>query len=282
MNDLVPYFDNDGERFEDCGLSNGARYWFARDFMGMLGYESFQSFENAINRAVATCTTLQIPVQENFQQCRREVDGESVSDFKLSRFACYLVAMNGDVRKPAVAQAQAYFAKLAEAAQDYIRAVQDVERVQIRDEIADRERGLSSAAKKAGVTEYHYFQNAGYRGMYNMDLSRLKDMKGLRDPKRSLLDFMGKRELAGNLFRLTETEAKLKTDQAGGQRAAEGVAFDVGRKVRNMMIETDGSRPEFLPLEGDIKDVKKGLKQAHKELRRIDRPKTNKRPKTDE
>jgi DNA-damage-inducible protein D len=273
LSDLVLYFAGDGQLFEDRGVSNGGRYWLATQYMQMLGYESMQAFEQAINRAIGTCTTLGISVIENFEQCESEVSGQRTADYKLSRFACYLISMNGDVRKPQVAQAQAYFATLAEAAQQYIQSVQDVERVQIRDEISDRERSLSGTAKKAGVTEYGYFQNAGYRGMYNVDLNKLKEMKGLRDSSRSLLDFMGKRELAGNLFRITETEARLKSERVSGQRPAENVALNVGKKVRAIMIDNTGTRPELLPLAGDIKNVRKGLKETARELKKLDKPK---------
>jgi DNA-damage-inducible protein D len=234
--------------------------------MAMLGYESMQSFEQPINRAIGTCTTLGIPVLENFEQVSREIDGERISDFKLSRFACYLIAMNGDVRKPQVALAQAYFAKVAEAMRQY-HCSEEVQRLQIRDEISSRERSLASTASRAGVVQYGLFQNAGYRGMYNVDINTLKLMKGLKDKSRSLLDFMGKRELAGNLFRLTETEAKLKGENIHGQKPAENVAYQVGSKVRSVMIENTGTRPELLPLSGDIRHVRKDLKQTAKELR---------------
>jgi DNA-damage-inducible protein D len=272
--DLIPYFENGGEQFEEHAVSNGGRYWYASDFMAMLGYESMGAFQQAINRAIGTCTTLGIPVPENFAQCAREIQGGgSTPDMKLSRFACYLVAMNGDVRKPQVANAQAYFALLAEAAQKYIQSVQDVERVQIRDDISDKERGLASTAKRAGVTEYALFQNAGYRGMYNMDLPALKRFKGLDDSSRTLLDFMDKRELAGNLFRISETDARITSEGIQGQRPAERVAIQVGSKVRQMMVENTGTKPEFLPLAGDIKQVRSALKQTEKELKRLDKPK---------
>jgi len=270
--ELVPYFDGDAEAFESRGFSNGERHWYARDFMAMLGYESMQSFEQAINRAIGTCTTLAIPVVENFEQIARDVDGERITDYKLSRFACYLVAMNGDVRKPQVAQAQTYFAKVAEAMREY-HCAEEVQRLNVRDEISGRERSLASTASRAGVVRYGIFQNAGYRGMYNVDINTLKRMKGLRDTSRSLLDFMGKRELAGNLFRLTETEARMKSENTQGQRPAENVAFQVGRKVRSMMIENTGTRPELLALSDDIQHVRKGLKQTAKELRLRDKKK---------
>jgi DNA-damage-inducible protein D len=272
MTELALYFDSDGALFEQHGFSNGGRHWYARDFMQMLGYESYAGFRNAINRAVGTCTTLGIPVDENFLRFDREVEGRVVSDYKLSRFACYLVAMNGDVRKPHVAAAQAYFAGLAEAARQYIESAQEVERLGIRDEVTDRERSLSGVAKQAGVETYAFFQNSGYRGMYNMDLGRLKEFKGLPDHNRSLLDFMGKRELAGNLFRITETEATIKSQATRGQRAAEVVAYRVGERVRKEMMASDGTRPEDLPLERDIRDVHKELKQTARTLKKLDRP----------
>jgi DNA-damage-inducible protein D len=271
MNEIVP-FEGHGEEFEQRGLTNGGKYWLASHFMEWLGYTSFASFEQAVNKAIGVCTTLSIPVLENFQQ----VTTGGLPDYKLSRFACYLVAMNANVQKPQVAAAQAYFATLAEAARQYIQDANDIERVQIRGEVSEREKSLSAAAKIAGVEQYAFFQNAGYRGMYNMDLAQLKKTKGLKtgsaEFNRSLLDFMDKRELAGNLFRITETEAKLKKDETHGQKPAEDVAHTVGQKVRKIMIDNTGEKPEYIPLAGDIAKVKKGIVQTMKELFRLDKP----------
>ncbi len=269
MNDLARYFDGGAEVFEANGVSNGGRYWLARHFGEALGYASFATFKKAINRAIQTCVTLNLPVHENFRDIRT---ASGALDYRLSRFGCYLVAMNGDVRKPQVAAAQAYFAGLAEAVQKYIQDARDVERVQIRDEVTDGEKSLASTAHQAGVQKYAFFQNAGYRGMYNMNISALKEYKGLAGSRRSLLDFMGKRELAGNLFRITETDAKLKADNVRGQKPAERVATSVGRTVRKIMIDNTGEPPESLPLAGDIKKIQSDLKRTAKAFERRDEP----------
>jgi DNA-damage-inducible protein D len=261
MSQTSMYFSANGEIFEDSGISNGGFFWLATRLSEMLGYASYGTFKRAISRAQQTCTTLDISIADNFAEVKGPT-GKTV-DFKLTRFACYLVSMNADNRKPEVASAQAYFAGLAEAVQKYIQDSSDVERVQIRDELADHTKSLHGTAQRAGVTEFGLFHNAGYRGMYNMNLSQLKARKGFTG-RGTLFDFMGKRELAGNLFRITETEAKLETKGFVGQRAAETVAEGVGRKVRKMMIDNTGETPESLPLAGDVKKVKTDLKSTER------------------
>ncbi len=277
MSEFIDYFhfDEECESFEDYGHENGGRTWFARDLMSMLGYESFSSFENAINKAIQACTTLKIPILDNFTQIERDIEGKRLRDYKLSRFACYLTVMNGDVKKPQVAKAQAYFAAMAETVRKHVRDAQAVERLIIRDDVSERERSLAGVAKSAGVQHYGFFQNAGYRGMYNMNMGELKEHKGV-DQKACLLDFMGKEELAANLFRITQTEAKIKSDEVRGQYGLEDAAYKVGRKVRHTMEEISGTLPENLKISEDIASVKKGLKQAQKEFVKIDNSKTRK------
>lgn len=217
-------------------------------------------------------TSLDIPIFDNIVQQQRELDGKQVVDYKLSRFACYLAAMNGDPKKPQVAQAQAYFVQWADACRLYLEQADGVERVAIRGEISEHERTLSGTAKKAGVTEYGLFQNAGYRGLYNMNLRELRRHKGVPEG-RTPLDYMGKTELAANLFRVTQTEEKIRADGIRGQSALERAAENVGRKVRNTMIEISGKRPENLPPAEDIKQVHKKLKSSHREIKKLDKPK---------
>jgi DNA-damage-inducible protein D len=269
----VFHFNKDKKSFDDFSYQNGGVFWYASDICKFLGYDSMHSFRNVINRAIAACTSLNINVIENFKQEGRVIDGKSISDFKLSRFACYLVSMNGDPKKSAVAKAQIYFAALAETFRNSIEAAENVERVLIRDEISDREKSLSEAVDKRGIESFPLFRNAGYRGMYNMNLNDLKKVKGLNEKNfnRSLLDFMGKTELAANLFRVTQTESKIRNENVTGQKPLEKAAELVGQKVRNTMMEISHTKPEELTLEEDIKNVAKHLKDTNKKLKQIDK-----------
>lgn len=267
----VFHFDEGKISFDSLGHDNSIKYWYARDFMRMLGYDSYGTFRNVLNRAVAACTALNINVVENFIQTERKIGGRDLPDFKLSRFACYLVAMNGDPKKENVAKAQVYFVCLAESFRNYLEESGNVERMIGREELSDREKSLSGVAYQHGVSSYAFFQNAGYRGMYNKNLRDLKESKGMRDLGRSLLDFMGKEELAGNWFRITQTEAKIKKDRIHGQSPLEEAAEKVGAQVRKAMMDISGTRPEDLPLAEDIKSVKKSLKSTHRKFKQIDK-----------
>ncbi len=261
----VFHFDDDRPNFEDLSGDNGFHYWLASKLMEVLGYTNISNIKNAkpIQRALTACNTLGIPVQENFDFLD--------DDVKLTRFACYLVAMNADPKKPQVAAAQAYFAVLAEQFSQYVQDNEAVDRVVTRDEITQQEKSLSSVAKQSGVKSYPLFQNAGYRGMYNMDLRSLRKIKGVPD-KRSPLDFMGATESAANLLRIRLTEEKIKTERRYGQSNLENAASTIGHEVRDLLVRTIHRTPESLPPAPDIRNVQRGLKQASKGFRAIDEP----------
>jgi DNA-damage-inducible protein D len=256
--------------FEALGQNNSFRFWWASELAKVLGYEHSNSFRKAVEKAMIALSSLNIPIFENVLQEQRVVDGKTITDYKLSRFACYLAAMNGDPKKPAVAKAQAYFIAWGEACRLCLEQSDGIERVTVRAEISEHERTLAGTAKMAGVAHYGLFQNAGYRGLYNMDLWQLRRTKGVPE-NRSPLDFMGKTELAANLFRVTQTEEKIRAERIHGQSSLERTAEDVGRKVRRTMIEISGTRPESLPPTEDIKSVHKKLKTSHRAIKKIDR-----------
>jgi DNA-damage-inducible protein D len=259
-------FDETGDAFEALAKKNGSNYWTARTIMPLLGYDSWPAFRKVINKAIGVCTATNIDVAENFIKFMVGTQ----EDFRLTRLSCCLIALNGDSKKTSIANAQMYFVALDQLVQDSLLSPEAMDRIIIREEISEREVTLNKSAKAAGVTEYARFQNAGYRGMYNMDLAELKRVKGIPDIKRSLLDFMGRDELAGNLFRLSLTEARILKENVRGQDQLEDVARRVGARVRAAMIEEAGVYPESLPISADIKTVRKGLKGAGREFTQLD------------
>jgi DNA-damage-inducible protein D len=262
------HFDGDRPNFESYARENGFKYWLASQLKDCLGYSTMAPVLKAVNNAIAACATLGIPINENFQEINGEANGR---DWKLSRFACYLTVMNGDVRNEYVAQAQAYFITMAEAFRQYVHDAENVDRVLVRGELSDREKALSHTANIHGIEHYPFFQNAGYRGMYNMDLAQIRTRKHVPSG-RSPLDFMGKSELAANLYRLTQTEEKIRNEDIRGQRPLERAAEFVGKGVRENMMKMSGTRPENLPAAQDIKEVQRGIKRSQKEYKKLDSP----------
>ncbi len=263
------HFDDDRENFEDRGRPNGITHWLEATLREALGYQSPDGFQKAVLRAKQTCLTLGMDIEDHFV---RQPDGTCL----MTRFGCYLVAMNGDTRKPEVAAAQAYFAAIAETFQDHLAQSDGIDRLLIREEITDGQKSLASTAKQHGVQNYAFFQNAGYLGMYNMTLKKLTVFKGVK-PNEKLIDRMGKEEMAAHLFRITQTDAKIKNENIRGQSQLEQAAKTVGQTVRKTMREVSGATPENLPLADNVSDVRKRIKGAGQTLQRLDAKKTKKK-----
>ena len=260
----VFHFDANRPSFEDHGKANGVTHWSEETLMSCLGYKDAKSFANAVNRAKKACLTLNIDIDNDFAKFP---DGTRC----YTRFACYMIAMNGDVKKPEVAEAQYYFAAIAATFKDRLEAAEGIERILIRDEITEGHKSLSSTAAQHGVINYAFFVNAGYRGMYNMSLKNLEKRKGIKKGEK-LIDRMGRAEMAANLFRITQTESKIKNEDIHGQANLEKAANIVGRRVRKMMIENSGVAPENEPLAEDVNSVRKKIKNSGRNLKKLDKP----------
>jgi DNA-damage-inducible protein D len=245
--------------------------------MRMLGYKDMKSFNRAIERATKACITLQIPHYDNFISQQREVRGESIQDFKLTRFACYLTAMNADVKKQEVAAAQVYFIEQTRKFELFIENPEQVERILIRDEIKEGNKSLTSVAKHACVTDYARFANAGYMGLYNM--MNIELAKKRKIDSKDLWEHMGRTELAANLFRITQTEERIKTFSVRGQRNLEQTHHDVGREVRSIIQKNTGKNPEQLPVERNLPEVQRELKKGYKNMLKEDSNAKKKKPK---
>jgi DNA-damage-inducible protein D len=258
--------------FEDFGHENGVRYWWASEYSEMLGYSSYDTFRKSVNKAIQAFMATGIEYFNDFRQELRIIDDKTVQDIKLSRFACYMVAMNADPKKPQVAKAQMYFADQVEKINLILEGNNDMERLLTREEIKDGQKSLASAAKNSGVINFGLFQDAGYRGLYNTGVSGLKKKKGINQ-KHDHFDYMGRTELAANLFRITLTEERLKNSHTSTERSAMDVHKSVGRQVRNMVIDNTGVSPENLKAEKRLNEVKSELKKAGKALNKPDRKK---------
>ena len=261
--------------FESLKQSNehGAEYWSARDLQPLLGYSQWRRFTQAIERAVTSCETSGNNPANHFADAGKMVglgsgSQREVDDYRLSRFACYLIAQNGDPRKPEIAHAQKYFAVQARRQELSDQAAADIERLELRKQTAEELKALSGAAQDAGVQSkmFGVFHDSGYKGLYGgLGRDAIKQRKAIAD-KDNLLDRMNATELAANQFRMTQTRDKLASDRVRSQPHAIQTHERVGKEVREAIKRIGGTLPESIAPAEHIKEVEKRLKSATPKL----------------
>lgn len=236
----------------------GAEYWTARELLKTLGYNEFRFFKNVIEKTIDSIKSSGNTPSDHIVHVHDVIIAgkgaeREVEDYHLSRYACYLIAMNGDPRKEAIALAQTYFAIKTheqELAEQYDQLTEEQKRLAIRGELKRHNKSLADAAHAAGVkthAEYAAFQNYGYMGLYGgLKAQDIAKRKGLKKGAQ-ILDHMGSTELAANLFRATQTDEKLRRENIKGCGKANQTHLEVGRKVRQTIKELGGTMPEDLP-----------------------------------
>lgn len=272
MSELVKYSE---QTFESIKHVNeyGEEYWLARELQPVLEYAQWRRFSDAIERAKLACKNSGFAVEDHFADVGKMVDIGSgaerqIDDVMLSRYACYLIVMNGDPRKEVIAIGQSYFAvktRQQELIDNYEQMSEDQKRLAIRNEMIAHNKSLAEAAQMAGIAdqrEYAIFQNKGYQGLYGgLGAKEIHARKGLKKSQK-ILDHMGSTELAANLFRATQTDEKLRRENIHGKQAAYDTHYQVGKKVRQTIQELGGTMPEDLPT------PEKSVKQIEREVER--------------
>ena len=251
---------------------NGTEFWYARELQKALEYTEYGKFLPVIEKAIEACRKTGFDEGNHFAHVSEMVRIGSgaerkMDSYKLSRYACYLIVMNGDPRKEVIALGQTYFAvktRQKEISDSAAQLSEDEKRLAIRDEVTIRNKFLASSAKAAGVetpVDYAVFQNRGYQGLYNgLGMKDIHKRKGLKKNEQ-ILDHMGATELAANLFRITQTDDKLRRENIKGKEKANETHYAVGKKVRQTIAELGGTMPENLPTP---KISAKKLKQERK------------------
>lgn len=252
---------------------NGQEFWYARELQEVLEYSQWRRFKETINRAVQACNNSGNQVSDHFVEVGKMIKlgkgaHREIEDFELSRYACYLIVMNGDTRKEIIALGQTYFAvktRQQELIEDYDNLSEDRKRLAIRQEMKAHNKNLADAAHNAGIVDskdYAIFQNKGYQGLYGgLGVKQIHERKRLKK-NQQILDHMGSTELAANLFRATQTEEKLKRENIQGKENAGRTHYEVGAKVRQTISELGGTMPEDLPTpDKSIKQIEKEEKK---------------------
>ncbi|OGG14409.1 DNA damage-inducible protein D [Candidatus Gottesmanbacteria bacterium RIFCSPHIGHO2_01_FULL_39_10] len=239
-----------------------SEYWSARQLAKILEYADYRNFEMVIKKAKESCKNSAQSIREHFVDVTDMIEvgktaSREIKDTYLSRYACYLIMQNADPSKEIVALGQTYFAIQTRRQEVQDQRIEDQKRVFLREEMTAHNKHLAEAASQAGVINYGRFTNYGYMGLYGgLGMQNIKARKKLK-PTQKILDHMGSEELAANLFRATQTDAKIRREQVKGEAKANQTHFDVGRKVRQTIQELGGTMPERLPPGDDITKAKR-------------------------
>ncbi len=255
---------------------DGIEFWYARELQKVLEYNKWENFEKVIAKAKIACKNTGISENEHFPNIRKTIKmpkgaEKEIKDYQLTRYACYLIAQNADPRKEVIALAQTYFAvqtrKQEITEKEYGLLTEDEKRFYQRNLTRKGNYSLNQAAKKAGVKNFDKFHNSGYKGLYNGETADdIAKRKGLRY-REDILDNMGSDELIANLFRISQTEQKLKKDNIQTEIEANKTHYNIGKNIREVIAKNGGTMPEDLPT------PEKSLKQLEKENMKSLKPK---------
>ena len=235
---------------------NGMEYWEARELAIVLKYTEWRNFRKVIDKAKIACDVSKNKLSDHFVEFNKTIKmpkgaSKTIIDYRLSRYACYLIVQNGDSHKEEIALGQTYFAvqtrKMEITEEEYNKLSEDGKRLYRRRQTIDGNKILYGVAKSKGVINFDRFTNAGYRGLYNGETADdIAKRKGLRY-REEILDNMGSAELGANVFRITQTEELLKRQKENSEEIATDTHYLVGKTIREAIKKLGGTMPEDLP-----------------------------------
>lgn len=266
MNNIIDYNENIFEKIKHID-ENGNEYWFARELMPVLEYKEWRKFEKVIKKAMEACVGSNYNALDHFVLKDKMVSIGSntvrkIQDYKLSRYACYLIVQNCNPRIKIIALAQTYFAiqtrKQELLEKDYNLLSEDEKRLYQRSLTKKGNESLNITARNVGVKDFGRFHNSGYKGLYNgetaNDIAKRKKLRYRED----ILDNMCSDELIANLFRISLTDQKIKNEKINNDKDANDAHYSVGSDIREIIKKQGGTLPEDYPTpEKSLKEIEK-------------------------
>ncbi len=251
---------------------NGKEFWYARELSKVLEYSDWRNFVKVINKAKEACVNSNYDINEQLVEVNKLSKRNNnaivkIDDYKLSRYICYLIVQNANPSKEVIALGQTYFAIQTRKQElngiEYSLLTEDEKRFYQRNLTKKGNYSLNKVAKEAGVKNFDKFHNAGYKGLYNGetadDIAKRKEIRY----REEILDNMGSEELAANLFRITQTESKLKRENIQGENNANKTHYNIGKNIREVIAKNGGVMPEKLPTPAkSLKQIEKDRKNS--------------------
>ena len=271
MNELKEYTE---KMFEDIKHidEEGNEYWLARELQIAFKYKEWRKFDGIINKSITACNNSNINANDQFVQVDKLIQHgkggmRNIKDYKLSRYACYLIAQNGDSHMKVIALAQTYFAiqtrKQELSEKEYSMLTEDEKRFYQRNLTKKGNYSLNMVARNVGVRNFDKFHNAGYKGLYGGETANdIAKRKKLRY-RENILDNMNEDEVVANLFRINQIKQKLLKDKVQGENNASDIHYEVGKEIRYTIKKLGGTMPEDMPT------PKKSLKELEKENKKL-------------
>lgn len=247
-------------------------FWYARDLMPLLGYERWENFDKAVNRAIVSCEAGGIKVSDHFREITKMISvgkgaQRAVKDYMLTRYACYLIAQNGDPKKEEIAFAQSYFAIQTRKQELIEERISLIKRTEARKRLKESEKQLSQNIYERGVDDAGFgrIRSKGDCALFGgYSTQEMKEKLGVKD-NRPLADFLPTLSIAAKNLAAEMTNYNVEEKDLLGESAITDEHVQNNHSVRNMLNER-GIQPEELPASEDIKKLERRVKSQEKKL----------------